>query len=100
MRLGLDMYIDARNGNYDEAILMSGDADFNYAVDKILDHGKKIHMMAFASRYPFGMANRADKKFVYDFESHFTKRIVPSMKRKPINLEIKEISKVIRIIRV
>ena len=98
MKLGLDLYIDGRDDDYDEAILMSGDADFNYAVDKIKATGKTIHMIAFASRFPFGMVTRAKKKYVYDYNEHFINRIVPSMKRAPYNVEIREIGKAVKII--
>lgn len=97
MQLGLDLYIDGLHGRYDEAILMSGDADFYYAVKRTKELGLPIHMAVFASRYPFGMVTLANKKIVYDYRRYFRNQVLPNIRWRPYGIKIVDITKLVRI---
>src|SRR3990167_5836846 len=48
VRLAVDLVLGACTDKYDEAIIMTGDADLTYAVSQAIQF-KKIHLMAFSS---------------------------------------------------
>lgn len=91
VKLAVDMTVGAYKGDYDEAIIMTGDADLRYAVEVAKGFGKPVHMAAIGSRFPFGVSVIADRKVVYDYGHFFTKTIIPSYKRKPKDLVIKDL---------
>lgn len=92
VKLAVDMAIGACSDLYDEAIIMTGDADLKYGVEIAKQYGKRVHVAAFGSRFPFGIAPLANKKFVYDFNGFFKKNVMPSYQNKPKGLTVKEIS--------
>ena len=40
--LASDLLMDAAENNYDTAILVSGDSDFKYSIDKVKQFGKRV----------------------------------------------------------
>ena len=98
VRLAVDMTIGACTDRYDEAIIMTGDADLRYAVEIASSFNKKVHLAAFGPRFPFGIAPLTDKKYVYDLNGFFVNQIIPTYKRKPKNIVIREISNEISIL--
>ncbi|TSC93170.1 MAG: hypothetical protein CEN89_180 [Candidatus Berkelbacteria bacterium Licking1014_7] len=97
VKLAVDIAVGAARNEYKEAIIMTGDADFIYAVRTAKNEGKPVHLAAFCTRFPYGMFFSADQKIVYDFGRYFKKHILPNLKFKPKNLIIKEISPKIKI---
>jgi uncharacterized LabA/DUF88 family protein len=78
MQLGVDMVNDAHLNLYDDAILLSGDADFDYPVRLIKKIGKNLHYCSIATRYSNTLAWQAWKKVVLDYEDNFNKKIAPT----------------------
>ena len=99
VRLAVDMVLGACTNEYDQAIIMSGDADLTYAVIKAKQF-KKIHLMAFASRFPYGMSFKANKRFVFDYKKHFQKKALFLYRNKPKYLKIIDITKSVKVLHI
>ena len=99
VQLAVDMALGACTGDYDEAVIMTGDADLKYGVEMAKKHGKTVHMAAFGSRYPFGIAGLAEKKYVYDFNGFFQKNVLPIAKTRPKGLVIRDIEGKVAVMR-
>jgi len=99
VRLAVDLTLGACTNRYDQAIIMSGDADLTYAVLKAKQF-KKIHMMAFASRFPYGMSFRANKRYVLDYKNYFKKKALPLYRVRPKYLKIIDITKKVKVLHI
>jgi uncharacterized LabA/DUF88 family protein len=73
MMLGVDIINDAHNDEYSDAILLSGDADFVYVVNKIKGGKlkKNFHYCTVATRYSPKFASMAWHKVVLDYGGYF-----------------------------
>ncbi len=99
VRLAVDMVLGACTDQYDQAIIMCGDADLTYAVLKAKQF-KKIHLMAFASRFPYGMSFKANKRFVFDYKNYFKNKALPLYRNRPKYLKIIDITKSIKVLHI
>ena len=72
MQIGVDMVNDAHNGTFTDFILMSGDADFQYAISIVKAMGKNFHYCGFANRYAINFAFEAWRKVVLDYNGLFS----------------------------
>jgi len=63
--LATDLLRFAWEGLYDVAILVSGDADFAYAVQAVKDMGKHVEVAAFPSNLAWDLANIADERELF-----------------------------------
>lgn len=99
VKLAVDLTLGACTDKYDEAIIMSGDADLTYAVLKAKQF-KKIHLMAFASRFPYGMSFRANKRIVFDYKNYFKKKALPMYRIKPKYLKIIDITSKVKVLHI
>lgn len=80
MKMGVDLVHDAHLGGYDEALVMSGDDDFIYAILTARKIGKPVHLVAVARRYPFGAAHYVVSRTVLDVDGYFLKKVQPELK--------------------
>lgn len=92
VKLASDMVLGAATHTFDEAMIMTGDADLLYAVQLVRQLKIPVFMGAFASRFPFQMVYHVDKRFVYDYNHHFEKKVVPSFRKKLRNIIVREIA--------
>lgn len=91
VKLAVDMTVGACQDQYDEAILMTGDADLRYAVEITKRLNKPVHLAVIGSRYPFGIGVIADRKVVYDFGRFFADKLLPKYRRPPKDLQVREL---------
>lgn len=98
VRLAVDMVYGATRQLYDEAVIMTGDADLTYAVEMVRTVGLQVHLAAFGSRFPFAISFKTNKRFVYDFRGFFTKQILPSYRTQPRHLNIRELKNTLKIL--
>lgn len=87
MQIGVDMVNDAHNGTFTDFILMSGDADFQYAIKIVKDLGKAFHYCGFANRYAVSFAFDAWRKVVIDYNGLFEKTYGGATKPKKLIVE-------------
>ena len=99
VRLAVDLVLGACIDKYDEAFIMTGDADLNYAVTQAKQF-KKIHLLAFSSRFPYGMSFLVNKRIVLDYQKYFLKKSLPLFKKKPVYLNIMDIDEKVKILHV
>jgi uncharacterized LabA/DUF88 family protein len=98
VKLAVDMLKDAYEGSYKCAVIMTGDDDFLYSIKCIRDINIPVHMVAFGSRFPYGISHNVNQRFVYDLHDYFKKSILPNLKNPPKNMQIKNITKNVNII--
>lgn len=91
VKLAVDMTLGASQNQYDEAIIMTGDADLRYAVEITKKQQKPVHLAAIGSRFPFGISVVADRKVVYDYGRYFVNKIIPQYRRQPKDLKVREL---------
>ena len=91
VKLAVDISVGAAIHWFDEAMIMTGDADLLYAVQTVKRFNRQVYMAAFASRFPFGMVYYVDRRYVYDYNGYFLNKVVPSMKKRPRNIIIREL---------
>lgn len=99
VHLAVDMAIGASTNQYDEMLIMTGDADLKYAVEKAQEFGKRISLVALSSRYPFGIASLVKMRIVYDVDDYFKLKIIPNYQGKPKNIKVIDLNKKINVIR-
>jgi uncharacterized LabA/DUF88 family protein len=92
VKMAVDMVKDVYEENCDQTIIMSGDDDFLYAIKCIRALNKPVHLAAFASRFPYGIAHNANQRIVYDFNDHFKAKALSKLKKPPVNLKIRRLS--------
>lgn len=66
--LATDLLQFAWEGLYDTAILVSGDADFAYAVQTVKNRGKYVEVAAFPANLSWDLAHIADDRHLFDKE--------------------------------
>lgn len=93
MQIGVDMVNDAYKNEYDDAILLSGDADFMYPISIVKGMGKNFHHCSFATRYTQHLAYQGWRKAVLDYNQYFVTKVQPTLKRAPKKLQIVDIDK-------
>ncbi len=91
VHLAVDLAVAACTDGYDEAVIMTGDADLLYCVEIARSFGKPVHLAALGSRFPYAISFKATKRFVYDFDKFFTKNVLPTLKFTPRNLVVREL---------
>lgn len=99
VRLAVDLVLGACTNKYDEAVIMTGDADLTYAVSQAKQF-KKIHLMAFSSRFPYGMSFQVNKRIIFDYQKYFIKKALPLFRKKPRYLKIIDIDGKVKILHV
>jgi len=82
VHLAVDMAVGAATNQYETAIIMTGDADLKYPVEKAREFGKTVHLAAVGSRFPFGIAPLVSKIIILDIDNFFTKHIISSYRGK------------------
>ncbi|HUC95802.1 MAG TPA: NYN domain-containing protein [Candidatus Saccharimonadia bacterium] len=100
VKIAVDMLKDAYEGDFKQAIIITGDDDFLYSIQCVKKMKIPVHLVAFASRFPYGISHNVNRRFVYDLNGYFKKKVLPAYKRPPLNLEIKDITKKVKIISV
>jgi uncharacterized LabA/DUF88 family protein len=98
MKLGVDIVNDAHLNRFDDYILFSEDADFDYPIKVIKEMGKNFHYCSFATRYSNALAFQAWRKVLFDYNSYYVKNRGKS--RVPKKLVIKEIAEQVKIVKV
>lgn len=88
MQIGVDMVNDAYADDYDDAILLSGDADFMYPISIIKGIGKNFHHCSFATRYTQPLACQGWRKVVLDYNSYFSTQVQPTLRNAPRRLTV------------
>ena len=91
MQIGVDMVNDAYKDDFDDAILLSGDADFMYPISIIKEMGKNFHHCSFATRYTQHLAYQGWRKVVLDYNGYFASKVQPTLKRAPKKLQVVDI---------
>ena len=97
VHLAVDLAIGAATNRYDEAIIMTGDADLLYCLEVAQSFHKPVHLAAIGSRFPYGISFRATTRWVYDIDQFFAKKVLPNLKIKPQSLNVQELSGKVRI---
>ncbi|HSW66192.1 MAG TPA: NYN domain-containing protein [Bacillota bacterium] len=100
VKLAVDMLKDAYEGSYKCALIMTGDDDFLYSIECVRKINIPVHLTAFASRFPYGIAHNTNHRYVYDLNGYFTNTILPNLKQAPRNIQIKDITNKVAIISV
>ncbi len=98
MKLGVDIVNDAHLGRFDDYILFSEDADFDYPIKVIKEMGKNFHYCSFATRYSNALAFQSWRKVLFDYDGHYLSNKTEA--RVPKKLVIKEIYNLVKIVKV
>lgn len=82
VHLALDMVRDAFQRRYDEAVLMTGDADLMYPVELVQDLGFAVHAVFLPNRFSLEIAYKAHSSVVLNYQKRFqVKRKISSRVR-------------------
>ena len=100
VKLALDMGIGACKNEFNNGVIMTGDADLKHAVIAAQSFDKKVDLLAIGSRFPFGIARTVSKVIVLDYNKFFNNNIFPNYQKKPRGLTIVELSNSVKIKRV
>jgi uncharacterized LabA/DUF88 family protein len=100
VHLALDLAVGAIKNQFNEAIIMTGDADLQYAIEIVQKEGKKIHLAAFGTRFPYGISFRANKRIVYDYDDVFKDKLLPKFSPKPKYLIIRNIKDKVNVLKI
>lgn len=100
VKMAVDILKDAYEGSYKCALVMSGDDDFLYAIQCVRKIKLPVHLTAFASRFPVGIAHNTNQRFVYDLNGYFTNQIMPNLNKPPKNIQVKDITPKVKIVTV
>jgi len=98
VRLAVDMLKDAYEGSCQSEIIMTGDDDFIYSINCVRSLKVAVHMASIGSRFPFGISHNTNKRIVYDLCDYFKNTILPKLKKPPVNLKVKDITKKVNIL--
>lgn len=90
VRLAVDMVYGAAHGLFDEAVIMTGDADLTYAVEVTRRAGLPVHLLALASRFPLAISYKANRRIVLDYEQFFIDTVLPSLRTKLRHIQVEE----------
>lgn len=72
IHLALDMVKDAFTKQYDEAVIMTGDADLIYAVEIVKRLGYPMHSVFLVNRFSLELAYKTTSGVVLDYTGKFT----------------------------
>lgn len=78
VHLGIDMAVGAATGSYEEAVIITGDADLLYAVETAQRFQKSVHLVSLSSRFPPAIALKTRRTLIFDLNNHFEKKILPT----------------------
>jgi len=92
VKLAVDMLKDAYEGAYKCGLIMTGDDDFMYSIKCVRKINLPIHLTAFGSRFPYGIAHNVNLRFVYDLNNYFRDNVLPNLNKPPKNIQVKDIS--------
>jgi len=98
VKLAVDMLKDAYEGSCKCILIMSGDDDFLYSIKCVRGLKIPVHLTAFATRFPYGIAHNINYRFVYDLNDYFKNKVLPNLKNPPKNIQIKDITNKITIL--
>src|SRR3989344_2172720 len=87
MHIGIDMAIGACLSTFDQAVIVTGDADLLYAVQVVRKFGKHVTVACLGSRFPLALVLQANKTIVIDLKKHFSTKVQPKLRIKPQKLE-------------
>lgn len=73
VHLAVDMVRDAFLHQYDEAVIMSGDADLSYAVEVVRKLGTPVYAIFLPNRFSLGLAYAAASSVVLNYKKRFLK---------------------------
>lgn len=88
VKLAVDLATKALEEQFTEACVMTGDADFDYAVEKATSYGTGICVITLPNIIPLGISRRVPKTYILDFGNYYSSNIEPLIKNKPKSLEI------------
>ncbi len=88
VKMAVDILKDAYEGSYKQAVVVTGDDDFLYAIQCVRKIKLPVHLASFASRFPVGISHNTNRRVVYDFNNHFKDKVLPSITKPPQNIEI------------
>lgn len=80
VKLAVDITTLACENAYDEGYLVTGDADFEYAVQKVKEYGKEINLICLPTKIPFGIAHHVNKTNILDFNNYFATKVKPNIR--------------------
>ena len=100
VRLAVDMLKDAYEGDCKCEVIMTGDDDFIYSIKCVRGIKVPVHMAAFGSRFPFGVAHNVNIRKVYDLNNYFRDKILPNINKPPVNLSVMDISDKVNVLAV
>lgn len=89
VHLAVDIVKGAFLREYDEAVIMTGDADLIYPLELVKSQGIPIHAVFFPNRFSLEMAYKATSASVLNFMGTFRK----GFKKLPARLKIVDIKK-------
>ncbi len=93
VRLAVDMVFEATQGKYQEAAIMTGDADLTYAVEKVRGIGLPVHLTAFGPRFPYAISFKANRRLVYDLNNFFVDTVLPGYRNPPRYVQVRDLTR-------
>ncbi|HCM38183.1 TPA: hypothetical protein DIS61_06025, partial [Patescibacteria group bacterium] len=72
VHLAVDMVKDASLGKYDEAIIMTGDADLIYPLEVVKQSGIPVHAVFLPNRFSLEIAYKANSAAVLNYMKRFS----------------------------
>lgn len=91
VHLAVDMVQQGLQSKFDQAIIMTGDDDLIYPIQILKQLHKKVDLAAFCSRYPFGISYHVNRCFLYDYQKYFSSNVLPTIKKTPRKLKIRDL---------
>lgn len=92
VKLAVDLLKDAYEGSYKCGVIMTGDDDFLYSIECVRKINVPVHLAAFGSRFPFGIAHNTNHRIVYDLNDFFKNSVFPALTRPPKNIQVRDIT--------
>jgi uncharacterized LabA/DUF88 family protein len=92
VKMAVDILKDSYEGSYKTAVIMTGDDDFLYSIECVRKINLPVHLTAFASRFPIGIAHNTNLRYVYDLNDYFKDNVLPAIKKPPAGIVIKNIT--------
>jgi len=91
VHLAVDLALGAATNAYDQAAIMTGDADLLYAVECAKQFQKAVHLVAFGSRFPLAISFQTKKKIVFDYHRFFVRSVAPRLRGRPKGLTVRDL---------
>lgn len=76
VHLGIDMAVGAATNSYDEAIIITGDADLLYAIETAQRFKKRVHLVSLSSRLSLTIALKTQSSLLFDLNDHFKQKVL------------------------